>query len=634
MKRSVRRGILGSSALLLVMAASTAAQAQCSGNVAGQFTQIFSPLALGGASTINSINAVLNTANTAFLAQGTAFIGSPANPEPHQLGGGVWVRGIGGKLNIDNVGTSTTTTTGAGPLAGITGTITCPTTTEQTFGGYQVGADIGKFNINGWNFHYGTTAGYVESDAKTKGGTFKGNFKIPYVGLYGAVTGGGGWFADALLRWDYYENSISDVSNGIQDQLFNARGFSVSGGLGYHAALRDGWFIEPSAGVIWSKVDVDPLLVAGSFITTPLGLGPPGSVNFSDVESLLGRASIRGGKNFVAGNLALQAFGTASVWHEFKGDSTATVTGDFGLLVPGGNILGITGATSTLSSTRVGTYGQFAIGLAGQVIDTGWLGYVRGDYRVGDNIDGWTINGGLRYQFDPVKVAGGPVGKGPVYKAPVAPVQVAYNWTGFYIGGNAGATWGEGKWHETTGVNFDVEYAGFLGGGQAGFNYQLGKWVLSIEADAGWTNAKGAAGCPVGGFFFNCEQQVDWLATVTGRVGYAWFDRLLMYVKGGFAAGDVTVQTVNNIPGIAIPPSGTRTNGTSQTATGWTIGYGTEFALTNNWTVKSEYLYYRLGKDSYLVDNGIREDVEVRGNIIRIGLNYKFGVPPAVVARY
>ena len=38
----------------------------------------------------------------------------------------------------------------------------------------------------------------------------------------------------------------------------------------------------------------------------------------------------------------------------------------------------------TQSSTRVGTYGQYALGLAGAVLNTGWVGYIRADYRHGE----------------------------------------------------------------------------------------------------------------------------------------------------------------------------------------------------------------------------------------------------------
>src|SRR6266852_9602547 len=89
--------------------------------------------------------------------------------------------------------------------------------------------------------------------------------------------------------------------------------------------------------------------------------------------------------------------------------------------------------SSTVSTSSLGTYGQFGVGIAARIVDTGWVSYLRGDYRTGDNIEGWSINGGLRYTFGPDPAIGGPaLARAAVYKAPAAPA--AYNWSGFYIG--------------------------------------------------------------------------------------------------------------------------------------------------------------------------------------------------------
>jgi hypothetical protein len=44
--------------------------------------------------------------------------------------------------------------------------------------------------------------------------------------------------------------------------------------------------------------------------------------------------------------------------------------------------------------------------------------------------------------------------------------------------------------------------------------------VLGIEGDLGTTNARGVQRCP-NGFFYNCQINIDWLSTVTARVGYS-----------------------------------------------------------------------------------------------------------------
>ena len=53
-----------------------------------------------------------------------------------------------------------------------------------------------------------------------------------------------------------------------------------------------------------------------------------------------------------------------------------------------------------MSTSRVGTYEQFGLGSTFQLVNTGWLGYGRVDYRTGDNIQGISVNAGLRYQLN------------------------------------------------------------------------------------------------------------------------------------------------------------------------------------------------------------------------------------------
>jgi opacity protein-like surface antigen len=162
------------------------------------------------------------------------------------------------------------------------------------------------------------------------------------------------------------------------------------------------------------------------------------------------------------------------------------------------------------------------------------VGYLRADYRTAENVEGWSVNGGLRYQFVPDPAVRGSeplIAKAPIDKA--APAQAAYNWTGLYIGPYLGADWGYTNWTFTDdGGTTSPRFAGLLGRGEIGYNYEAGKWVFGIGGDGGVTNARGARPCPTG-FFYNCEINTNWLATATARVGYASWDRLLVYAKGG-----------------------------------------------------------------------------------------------------
>ncbi len=195
----------------------------------------------------------------------------------------------------------------------------------------------------------------------------------------------------------------------------------------------------------------------------------------------------------------------------------------------------------------------------------------------------------------------------PIYKAPPLVAAPAYNWSGFYIGANGGGGWSSSNWSGAGSTNG----SGALVGGTAGLNWQTGRAVFGLEGDIDWANIKGtntSATCPAG-----CTIQNDWLSTVRGRAGYA-FDRILPYVTGGLAVGDIKATT----PGFA---------GTSTTNAGWTAGGGLEFALTNNWTAKAEYLHVDLGNMNCGFNCGVaaNNNVSMREDVVRGGLNFKFG---------
>lgn len=240
--------------------------------------------------------------------------------------------------------------------------------------------------------------------------------------------------------------------------------------------------------------------------------------------------------------------------------------------------------------------------------------------------------------------------KAPIYKAPV--VVVPPSWTGWYAGLNAG--YGFGSDSNTfsfvpalpspepfNNVSYSDNLNGFIGGGQIGYNYQItpNSWVAGIEGDIQYTDFKGSAsnsGVTSAGtrrllnavdpWTYNQEQKVDWLATVRGRLGWTPGDHtLLFYATGGLAVGGIkasdTFAYANNL---------VWTGSSSSTRAGWTVGGGVEGRLGGNWTAKLEYLYYDLG---HLTVTGTPNvpilyttttDFAFHGNIVRVGLNYKF----------
>ncbi|HWK95760.1 MAG TPA: outer membrane protein [Pseudolabrys sp.] len=192
-------------------------------------------------------------------------------------------------------------------------------------------------------------------------------------------------------------------------------------------------------------------------------------------------------------------------------------------------------------------------------------------------------------------------------KAP-AYAPALYNWTGFYVGVNAGGAW------SSTNSNFG-DASGFVGGGQIGYNWQAvgSPLVLGLEADFQGTSLKNSATVttilgPTTG-----ESKVPAFGTVRGRIGYA-FDRALIYATGGWAYSNTKASV--SAPGFSASDS--------KWASGWTLGGGAEWAFAGPWSVKAEYLYVN-AKSVDLNIGGVGVSTgDYHYNVVRAGLNYRF----------
>lgn len=200
-------------------------------------------------------------------------------------------------------------------------------------------------------------------------------------------------------------------------------------------------------------------------------------------------------------------------------------------------------------------------------------------------------------------------------KAAVVPAPM-FSWTGFYIGGNVGWGWADNSLDYSTGgytYGYDVGSSnGVFGGLQAGYNFQFANnVVLGVEADVEFADISQTNllwGGPVGGYL--ASTSVDNFGTIRGRVGYA-FDRFLPYFTGGAAWANTSF-------------SGPWGLSNDATRWGWTIGGGAEYAITNNWTVKAEYLYLDYGDKDSNYFNGDVASTGLTMNTVKAGVNYKF----------
>jgi outer membrane immunogenic protein len=255
-------------------------------------------------------------------------------------------------------------------------------------------------------------------------------------------------------------------------------------------------------------------------------------------------------------------------------------------------------------------------------------------------------------------------------KAPpvVAPV---WNWTGFYVGGNVGGDWGRSNTNSPiansgvcpacyipsviTDINAQqaqtVNGSGFTGGAQAGYNYQVNRLVLGVEADINAFRVQGST--TTSAFFtgfpgttgpaptYTNSVSTNWLFTGRGRLGFA-ANNWLFYGTGGVAVTDLSYRHTfveGVFPGTS---RGTEISTASTDKVGYVVGAGFEYGWRANWSIKAEYLYLNFGSvgstaavifpPATVGGSVFTHSANLSANIVRVGLNYRFGGP--IVAKY
>jgi outer membrane immunogenic protein len=251
------------------------------------------------------------------------------------------------------------------------------------------------------------------------------------------------------------------------------------------------------------------------------------------------------------------------------------------------------------------------------------------------------------------------------------PPASAYNWTGFYIGGNVGGGWGSRDVDFTAndpatatqlfspGVlngqppHSSFKTTGALGGLQLGYNWQFNRnWLAGLETDFNWSDIKGSGTTSVmlAGFpnTVSFDERIKWFGTVRARLGYLPTSSLLTYVTGGFAYGRVERSgnyTMSAGGALGLGAGGFTAScaasancfagSSSSIATGWTAGAGLEYAVWKNVTLKAEYLYVSLASNSVtetaLIFTPGTSPASFNANfsrtsfnVARIGLNFRY----------
>jgi outer membrane immunogenic protein len=225
------------------------------------------------------------------------------------------------------------------------------------------------------------------------------------------------------------------------------------------------------------------------------------------------------------------------------------------------------------------------------------------------------------------------------YRSPdmFSPEPVA-TWTGFYVGAQVGYSLGSDQTRiDVPGFPFsfvgpDHDVSGAVGGLHAGYNFQTGLAVFGVEGDIelagidGMVDLSGSGGFP--GYSLRSRTNINFQGSLRGRVGFALFDRLMLYGTAGLAFASVeNAYTATLPPGNVFgAPAGISSAKFDEMRWGWTVGAGVEYAVMANWAARLEYRYTNLSDyknaTAFLASGVIEQDPEF--HTLRIGASYRF----------
>ena len=212
--------------------------------------------------------------------------------------------------------------------------------------------------------------------------------------------------------------------------------------------------------------------------------------------------------------------------------------------------------------------------------------------------------------------------------APIAQSQVQ-NWTGFYAGVHAGYSWlnsnsaydinSPGGYYPSDMSQFDINLkpSGFIGGGQIGFNYQLdNNVVVGVEGKVSYLDLKDTKADELSQYFNpsstdTISSKINSEGMIAAKLGYA-FGSTLPYITGGYAWAKSDYSDTQGPHSI------------SKTLQGWAVGAGIEHKLTQNISVKAEYLHVMFEKQTYFSGESYQGTSKPDQDTVLVGLNYHF----------
>ncbi|MEM8957051.1 MAG: outer membrane beta-barrel protein [Pseudomonadota bacterium] len=212
--------------------------------------------------------------------------------------------------------------------------------------------------------------------------------------------------------------------------------------------------------------------------------------------------------------------------------------------------------------------------------------------------------------------------------APALAQDSGWRYAGCHAGVHAGGLWGQADdWTvKTPGGDFFGQSLGShslssgIGGIQAGCDIERDGFVLGLGGDYSWADASGSHPSRLErGVFYS--SRISGTGAVTARAGYR-IDRILGYVRAGLAWQNDRYEASTIITGPAFLANELRT--------GWNLGVGGEYSVTDRFGVFLEYDYRDYGDDTIGLTPLIpglgpaSVAIDSRTSVVRAGVNLRF----------
>jgi len=195
-------------------------------------------------------------------------------------------------------------------------------------------------------------------------------------------------------------------------------------------------------------------------------------------------------------------------------------------------------------------------------------------------------------------------------------------WNSWYVGASVGYGWGESDYYLAQAGHGAATNrpSGFAGSLMAGRNWQFpNRVVLGIEGDLGLMDLTDQRHWR-DDHLFKSQFGPFW-ATLRGRAGYLWSNRLLLFATAGAAFLETDETVLGAGEGEANPG---QTSPNRNFHLGWVAGLGAEYAYSERLSAKLEYLHMDFDQFQSRNGNGSLYTFEDHIDLWRVGVNYKF----------